>query len=59
MPRKRDTRQIDFVMRKFGLFRGQRHKLHDEITRMNMSLKEILEKAREIKNLYPEKWTRK
>jgi hypothetical protein len=55
MTRKRDTKLIDWIARMAGLSRGQRQELHREITGQHLSKDEILERAREIKELYPRK----
>ena len=55
MVRKRDTKQIDYIARKIGLSREQRRLLHAEITGRNLTHKEIVDKAREVKQLYPGK----
>ena len=52
---KDDIKQIDRILREEGLTRGQRRLLHDEITGQQLSLEEIRQIAREIKELYPNK----
>jgi hypothetical protein len=53
--RKRDIKEIDRIVKEEGLSREQRRLLHDEITGQDLSLEEIREIAREIKELYPNK----
>lgn len=55
MPRKDDIREIDRIVKEEGLSRAQRRMLHDEISGETLSLDEIREIAREIKELYPNK----
>ena len=55
MPRKDDIREIDRIVKEEGLSREQRRMLHDEISGQELSLDEIREIAREIKDLYPNK----
>jgi hemolysin activation/secretion protein len=55
MPRKDDIREIDLIVKEEGLSKEQRQLLHREITGEQLSLKEIRELAREIKELYPNK----
>ena len=59
MVRKRDTKQIDSIAGKVGLSREQRTRLHLEITKQDLTYQEILEKAWEIKAMYPSRWSRK
>jgi len=47
--KKRDIRQIEEIIRRVGLDRAQRRRLHDEITRQGLELEEIERIAREIK----------
>ncbi|HXG08696.1 MAG TPA: hypothetical protein VNK04_02810 [Gemmataceae bacterium] len=53
--RKPDIKEIDRIVNEEGLSREQRRMLHEEITGQNLSLEEIREIAREIKELYPNK----
>ncbi len=55
MTRKRDTRQIDSVVRRVGLSSEQRRLLHDEIAGRDLRYRQILDLARQIKKLYPRK----
>jgi hypothetical protein len=55
MVRKHDNRFIDWVCRKAGLSLQQRDLLHEDISREGLTKKEILERAKEIKELYPRK----
>jgi hypothetical protein len=55
MPRKRDLGQIDRVIKKIGLTRGQRELLHRAISKKHLSLDEIKELAKQIKEIYPNK----
>jgi hypothetical protein len=55
MGRKKDIRQIDSIVRKAGLSKGQRRLLHEEITGRELSYQEILDIALDIKRLYPNK----
>ncbi len=50
-----DIRKIDRIVKEEGLSKEQRRLLHDEITGQDLSLDEIREIAREIKELYPNK----
>jgi hypothetical protein len=55
MARKQDIRDIDRIVKEEDLSREQRRMLHDEITGQQLSLEEIREIARQIKELYPNK----
>lgn len=55
MPRKDDIREIDRIVKEERLSKEQRRLLHRDITREQLSLTEIRERAREIKELYPNK----
>jgi hypothetical protein len=48
LARKRDLEQIDWVSKKYGLDRGQRERLHREISKQGLTLEEIEEIAEEI-----------
>src|SRR4051794_20782300 len=52
---KADIKAIDRIVREEGLSRGQRRLLHDEITGRQLTLEEIRQIARDIKELYPNK----
>ncbi|MCI0463038.1 MAG: hypothetical protein L0Z62_39325 [Gemmataceae bacterium] len=52
---KDDIKQIDRIVREEGLTKGQRRLLHEEISGQQLSLEEIREIARQIKELYPNK----
>jgi len=52
---KKDIKEIDRIVREEGLSREQRRLLHEEITGRDLTLDEIREIAREIKELYPNK----
>ncbi len=52
MPKK-DIKEVDRIVREEGLSKDQRRLLHEEITGQNLSLDEIRQIAREIKELYP------
>lgn len=47
--KKRDIQQIEEIIRRTGLDRAQRRRLHDEITRQGLDLEEIEQIARGIK----------
>ncbi|MDD4889092.1 MAG: hypothetical protein PHU85_04115 [Phycisphaerae bacterium] len=55
MVRKNDIRLIDTVVRIAGLSREQRRLLHREISGQDLSYRQILEQARDIKKQYPRK----
>ncbi len=55
MAKKHDIRQIDEICRRVGLSKRLRELLHDEIHGMNYTYREILEIAKELKELYPNK----
>ena len=55
MTRKKDIKDIDLIVDIVGLTKAQRHLLHRDITGMNYTLEEILEMAKVIKELYPNK----
>jgi len=55
MGRKKDIKQIDAIVREVGLTKGQRRILHEAISGRQLSYQEILEEAREVKELYPNK----
>lgn len=55
MARKPDLKQIDRIVKELKLTKGQRRMLHDEIAGQDLSLDEIKEIARQIKDLYPNK----
>jgi hypothetical protein len=56
MPRKRDLKQIDRIVKEIGgLTRGQRELLHRTISKENLPLDEIKRIAQQIKELYPNK----
>jgi RHS repeat-associated protein len=46
--KKRDIQQVEDIIRRTGLDRAQRRRLHDEITRRGLDLEEIEQIAREI-----------
>ena len=52
---KRDIKEMDRIVREEGLSHEQRRLLHEEITGQQLSLEEIRKRAREIKQLYPNK----
>jgi hypothetical protein len=52
---KKDIKEIDRIVKEEGLSKGQRRLLHEEITGQELSLEEIREIARQIKELYPNK----
>jgi hypothetical protein len=52
---KKDIKEIDRIVKEEGLSKGQRRLLHEEITGQQLSLEEIREIARQIKELYPNK----
>ncbi len=53
--RKDDIKEIDRIVSEEGLSREQRRLLHEEISGQELSLEEIREIAKEIKELYPNK----
>ena len=53
--RKADIKAIDEIVKRVGMTRPQRRLLHDDITGMNYTLEEILEIAKLIKEMYPNK----
>ena len=55
MSKKEDNRFIDWVCDDQRLSPGQRKLLHERITGQRMSKREILEEAREVRELYPNK----
>ena len=55
MPRKKDIKLIDRIVKEEGLSRGQRRLLHKEFSGRKLSRQEIRALAREIKELYPHK----
>jgi len=55
MAKKLDIKAIDRIVKELGLSKEQRRLLHDEITKQGYSLEEILEIAKQIKDLYPSK----
>ncbi len=55
MAKKPDNEFIDWICEEVGLSKQQRRLLHDDITRQRLTKKEIMEQAREIKELYPRK----
>lgn len=55
MARKLDIKAIDRIVKDLGLSKDQRRLLHDEITKQGYTLEEILEIAKQIKDLYPNK----
>jgi hypothetical protein len=55
MARKLYIKAIDRIVKEVGLSKTQRRRLHDEITKQNLSLEEIRQIAEEIKKLYPNK----
>jgi hypothetical protein len=52
---KKDIKEIDRIVKEEGLSKGQRRLLHEEITGQTLSLDEIREIARQIKELHPNK----
>ena len=55
MARKLDIKAIDRIVTDLNLTKAQRRLLHDEITKQGFTLEEILEIAKEIIRLYPNK----
>ena len=55
MGRKDDTKQIDAIAAKAGLTKGQRRILHEWISGQDMSYRDILEVAYDVKKLFPNK----
>jgi len=55
MARKLDIKAIDRIVTDLNFTKAQRRLLHDEITKQGFTLEEILEIAKEIIRLYPNK----
>jgi hypothetical protein len=55
MTRKQDIKEIDRIAKEVDLSREQRRLLQRAITGQNLSLEEVREVAKEIKELYPNK----
>ena len=55
MARKLDIKAIDRIVKDLGLSKEQRRLLHDEITKQGYTLEEILDIAKQIKELYSNK----
>ena len=55
MAKKQDIKDIDRIAKEEGLTEGQRELLHDEISHQGISLDEIREVAKDMKELYPNK----
>jgi hypothetical protein len=55
MTRKQDIKEIDRIVKELELSKGQRRLLHDEISGQELSLEDIREIAKEIKDGYPNK----
>lgn len=55
MPRKKDIKLVDSIVRKLRLSQDQRELLHEVITRQGLTYREILQIAKEIKREYPRK----
>jgi hypothetical protein len=55
MGKKADNAFIDWVCDEIDLSKQQRRLLHLDITGQRLTKKEILERAQEIKELYPRK----
>ena len=55
MVRKDDIKQMDSIVRKLGLTQDQREFLHRAIRGENLTYREILEVARQLKQEYPRK----
>ena len=55
MPRKLYIKAIDRIVTELDLTKAQRRLLHDEITKQGFTLEKILEIAKEIKRIYPNK----
>lgn len=55
MPRKQDIKQIDRIVKELRLTKAQRRMLHEEIAGQKLSIDEIKEIARQIREMYPRK----
>lgn len=55
MPRKKDIKQIDRICKSLKLSKEQRRLLHQEISKQQLTLEEIRDVAKEIKELFPRK----